>query len=149
MAQTPITFNTNPLFTIMKPLRTHFKLFVFVVFAIGCLSPANLFATTSQYFEVITNKQATTPPSPKREYVEFSIINDTENDYFYYLGGSVECVKKGTTRTFSTPEGIDIYHAENGKEEKGRIWFKIMPLFNKKVFKLSEITKEEIFLVKE
>ncbi|MEY4925728.1 MAG: hypothetical protein RI894_164 [Bacteroidota bacterium] len=82
----------------------------------------------------------------KRVYAEFSIINDTNADYQYFMGGSVETIKKGNTRTFSCPEGIEIYHLEN--DGKGKLWFTVSPVFNKQVFKLSEITKSDLFAPK-
>ncbi len=151
MTRTPITIKTNPYNIIMKPLRIQLTLFALLLTIFCCIYPANTLTAKSILDKsnslTSVNTKTENPPSPKRNYVEFSIINDTETDYNYYVAGSVEIIKKGTTRTFSSPEGIDIYHVEKG--EKGKIWFKISLEFNKKAFKLSEITKDELLIVKE
>lgn len=84
--------------------------------------------------------------TPKRVYAEFSIVNDTGQDYFYYMAGSIEIIKKGNTRTFSCPDGIDVFHCE--KEAKTKLWFTITPAFNKQVFSLSEMLKKDLFVPK-
>lgn len=104
------------------------------------------FQAAANSFLVIPERGVISTSSPKRVYAEFSIVNDTGQDYFYYMAGSVEIIKKGNTRTFSCPDGIDVFHCE--KETKAKLWFTITPAFNKQVFSLSEMLKKDLFVPK-
>ena len=72
----------------------------------------------------------------KREYVQFSIENDMNTEFFYYLGGSKNTIDRAVVRTFNFPEGTELYFWENGK---GKLWLKIEATMNKQAFQLSKL----------
>ncbi len=138
----------------MRIQHKQFILFLLTL-ALYCTSSTSLSAEVGMYGSnsnatpLFSTIKTTTiqDGSKKRVYAEFSIVNDTDADYLYFIGGSIEVIKKGNTRTFSCPEGIEIFHIE--KDGKGKLWFTVNSLFNKRVFKLSEITKSDLFSPKE
>ena len=109
---------------------THAKLTLFV----------GLFCCVLPFLSNATNFEQ--PPIVKhsRTYVEFSIVNDTNEDYPFFLGGP-NLIARGTTRTFNYPEGTDVFHLIN-EAEKGKEWFSVNPDMQRQTYLLSQFLRD-------
>jgi hypothetical protein len=101
-----------------------------------------LFCCCLPFWSNATNPILPKPPVVKhsRTYVEFSIVNDTNEDYPFFLGGP-NLIARGTTRTFNYPEGTDVFHLIN-EAEKGKEWFTVNPDMQRQTYTLSQFLRD-------
>ncbi len=107
------------------------RLFFIVVFAVSMLS----FATLSS-FSTDSNKSILVAQD-----IQFKVINDTQADFSYGVGGVEKIIPKGQSVGFSYAENTVIYKWTNGQQ--GAVWFTVKADMHGKSFQLSALLNNQ------
>lgn len=103
-----------------------------LVFAASILS----FGTLSSFSTDSSNKSML-----DLQEIQFKVINDTQSDFNYGVGGVQKTIPQGQSVGFSYPENTVIYKWVNGQQ--GDVWFTVKAEMHGKSYQLSTLLNNQ------